>query len=69
MDLDQYNAQVDEKKQVYFQNKLIDRMNSITDYNILLNDKRSEYLYLSKTSIIVSLFLTGLLFIVKSFTN
>lgn len=65
-DVKEFNKLVPEQRRVDFENKLIERMNSITDYNIALNDKRSIYLYYSKTTIIISLFLTGVLFFVKS---
>lgn len=55
------------KKDFTFEDRLIERINIITDYNIILNDKRSLYLSRAKSLIICSLFLTGILFIILFF--
>ncbi len=66
LEIDKFNNTVSDDKKINYENKLIERMNKITDYNIILNDKRSRFLYYAKTTIIISLFLTGILFFIKS---
>jgi hypothetical protein len=65
----EYNSKVEIEKQLVFEEKLIEKLISITDENTKINDKRSFDIYLAKTFLILSLifmFVTTILLIIKN---
>ncbi len=64
-----YNDKVKEQEKIIFEEVLINKITSVTDNHITLNDRRMYCLYVARTFIIISTILTALNFIVVTFKN
>jgi hypothetical protein len=69
IEISKYNNKIKEQEKIIFENVLINKITSITDNHIILNDKRMYSLYVARTFIIVSMILTAVNFILITFKN
>lgn len=69
MECEEYNLTATPLSKVNFENKLIDQINSITDNNKKVNDKRGEYLFKARLYIILSFFTTSIQIVYITLSN